>query len=427
MGDAMKLILILLMITTKASASEKNFIELWEMVQKNSDYLKSVAATRELKKLELERSKRHWLPRVMLGAQNYTTNDPGKVFFGLMGQGAVEQTDFAPATLNDPDNETFTNASLMVDLPLYEGGIKSKQAEMQTKLYESAEYADKAAKTKSYVELLQDYGMISVNSLNDKHLASLEGSLNNLLAKYKLGSKQSPVGYSGLLGLKGVLNKVQALRNGFSADSDLREEIISFKSGEKVKVKPITTLKEFLAQNAKTKKQTSSSKLKEFSLQVESYDAYADMEKARFLPQVGVFASADQYQGDRDSNTTQTVGVYLKWDLFNNDSYGRVSEARQKIKATRKHYQFAKKQEEAYRSSVERTLDKLGSNLDLIEKSLKIVNEQIEVSLKLYRQGSINGIQMAQIFDNKVDLILQKQQLEQKLIETNAKNYQLNN
>ena len=422
-----QLIIYVLFSLNSVQASEQEFMDLWEQVKQNNEELKSVESLKTLKKLELERAKRHWAPRVMIGAHNFTTNDPGKVLFGNLGQGAVEQTDFAPANINNPGQESFTQASLMIDLPFYEGGRRQAMVEMESKLYEAEETNVLVTETELYASLINDYSRLNSNQQNAKLLEQQAKEISILVKNYKIGSKQSPVGYSGLLGFKGVLNKIKAYQNAIMAESKFHQEILNFKAAGQVKTTYSGDLLTLLNRIGEGKKQSASSKLKLYQLRVESLDAYEDLEKSRFIPKVGVFSSSDYYQGDRDENQVQTIGVYIKWDLFNNESYGKLAEAKQRLKATRQHYESAKRKERSYRKVIRSNLQRLKENLRLTEESLEILNEQEKVSLRLYKRGQINGIQMAQIFNSKVDLIAQKMQVEKKIIEAVSKNYKLNN
>lgn len=69
-------------------------------------------------------------------------------------------------------------------------------------------------------------------------------------------------------------------------------------------------------------------------LKVSSLENVKDMEKARHLPRVGLFAQTNIYSGDRDTANAQAYGIYLAWDIFNSDSYGRVGEANAKFRAS---------------------------------------------------------------------------------------------
>ncbi|MBT4792832.1 MAG: hypothetical protein HON90_14755, partial [Halobacteriovoraceae bacterium] len=135
----------------------------------------------------------------------------------------------------------------------------------------------------------------------------------------------------------------------------------------------------------------------------------------------------NQYIGDRDENNVQTMGVYLKWDLFNNDSYGRVAEAKKKIISMKQKYSYAAKKESSYKKSLESALIALKKNDKTLKQTLNLLDEQTKISFKLFKRGKLSGIQMAQILNQKIDLIEQNILLEEKLITTTAQNYQLYN
>src|SRR5690606_13689079 len=72
----------------------------------------------------------------------------------------------------------------------------------------------------------------------------------------------------------------------------------------------------------------------------------AEMEKARFLPKLGVFAESQAFSGDRDMANSYTAGLYLQWSLFDPADYGKHSEALLKANASSKQLQALRQQEE---------------------------------------------------------------------------------
>lgn len=418
------LIVLLFSLNTYAM----DFQELWKQTQQNSDQISATKKLVELKKLEKERTSRHWIPRVMLGARQFNTNDPSAVLFNRLGQGEVQSADFAESEINDPGNQAFTTGNLMIDLPLYEGGMKSGMNEVNEKMYESSQYEAKAIEISSFTETLERYSTIAINEKHKKEVQKLKGEIQKLVQKYNLGSKSNPVGYSGLLGFKGLIKKSESLLNGLEAENEVKMDLLKVEAGlQSLEIKKIDNLKTFLNQTLKRNNaQAVSSQLKAMSLKVQALDGAQQIEQARFLPKLGAFANTGQYRGERGENTVQSVGVYLQWDLFNNDSYGRKTEAKVKAQRMKKQYDYYKKKESSYRKSLGFTLKQLSKNLTLIQESKKIINEQVEVSSKLYRKGRMNGIQMTQILDNKMNLIIQQKQMQERYIQTALKQYEIN-
>jgi outer membrane protein TolC len=404
----------------------QNLDQIFQDIELNNELLKSEKLTTELKKLESERAARHWLPRVMLGAQQFSTNDPGTILFNNLGQGAVEQTDFIPDTLNEPDTETFTSTRLMLDMPLYQGGVKTHQHKMRKKLHEASTQETKAKKIQLEAQALKSYALYSAYALNKSSLFQINNQVKNLISTYKLGSKNNPVGYSGLLGLKAVSQKARAMKNGLDAQQDYTNKLLTLLTNQdKVVLEKEINLVSFLKKYTITEKKIPT-QLKALSLQVESMNKLDQMERARFLPQVGIFGSLNNTTGDRDTNTTQTIGLYVKWDLFNNDSYGRLTESKTKILAMKNKLKYANSQTYKMRESLASSYSKVINNLALIEQTQSYLNEQINVSMKLFKRGKISAIEMAQVFNQKIELITQKTMTYEKMIELASQLYQLN-
>jgi len=90
-------------------------------------------------------------------------------------------------------------------------------------------------------------------------------------------------------------------------------------------------------------------------------------------------------------------------------------------------YSYAAKKESSYKKSLESALIALKKNDKTLKQTLNLLDEQTKISFKLFKRGKLSGIQMAQILNQKIDLIEQNILLEEKLITTTAQNYQLYN
>ena len=147
-------------------------------------------------------------------------------------------------------------------------------------------------------------------------------------------------------------------------------------------------------------------------LKVSSLENVKDMEKARHLPRVGLFAQTNIYSGDRDTANAQAYGIYLAWDIFNNDSYGRVGEANAKFRASEAKIEAGKKEEKIMRDQFLESKNTLEKSLVLIEDSDRILKEQTSNAMRLFRSGMLNALQLAEVINRRVDLIENKYKIE---------------
>jgi outer membrane protein TolC len=428
-----KIALTLLVISNFAmgqAPAAKSFDTLWSELYQKSYLQKSVGLEKEANDLSLSRSKRHWLPRVYVEGKWFSTNDPTQVFFTNLGQRSIQQSDFIPSDLNNPGRKNFKTGTLGLDLPLYEGGMKSSQSTMFESLVKASELEIKAKKTEEYAEFSRQYGGILLHTQNDLHLTDLLKNLEKIIANYQVGSQSNPVGYSGLLGLKGVENRIQGLLYDFDLKISNSKNWINTKAEIQGNWTPDVSqkLKDFLNQNLSQSSATSySSMMLAQEFKVRTLEDAKNMEKSRYLPRVGLFAQNNIYSGDRDTANAQAFGLYLMWDLFNNDSYGRVGEANAKAMAGQAKLEAGKQEEKIMMDQLLESKVTLEKSLVLLENSDTLLKEQTQNAMKLFRSGMLSALQLAEVINRRVDLIDNKNKAEAQYLDVYSRLYQLNN
>jgi len=431
----MKFIIIyaLLLISNIAFAQAteaKSFDSLWSELYQKSYQQKSVGLEKEANELFLSRAKRHWLPRVYVEGKWFSTNDPTQVFFTHLGQRSIQQSDFVPSDLNNPVRKDFKTAALGVDLALYEGGMKSSQTSMFESLVKASEQEMKAKKSEEYAEFSRQYGGILLHTQNEQHLIDLINNLKKIISSYQVGSQSNPVGYSGLLGLKGVENRIEGILYDFDLKISNSRKWINTKREvqENWTLDVSQKLTEFLNQNLTHSSTASySSMMLAQEFKVKTLEDVMDMEKSRYLPRVGLFAQNNIYAGDRDTASAQAYGLYLMWDLFNSDSYGRVGEANVKSMAAQAKLEAGKQEEKIMMNQLLESKTTLEKTLVLFENSDNLLKEQTQNAMKLFRSGMLSALQLAEVINRRVDLIDNKNRVEAQYLDIYSRLYQLNN
>jgi outer membrane protein TolC len=412
------------------TTATKSFEDIWSSLYQKSYQQKSAQQDKISNELTLERANRHWLPRAYVAGQWFSTNDPTQVFFSNLGQRSIQQADFIPSDLNRPGRKNFTTGTLGIDLPLYEGGMKSAQASMFDSLVKASELEVKAKRTEEYSELSRQYGGALVHAQNGALLSDLKNSLQKIISGYQVGSQSNPVGYSGLLGLKGVDNRIEGMSYEFEMKRVNAQKWIDTKTQSTENWSPDLNLhlKDFLNTNlTQTSSISYSTMMLAQELKVKTLDDAKQMEKARFLPKVGLFAQNNLYDGDRSTTTSQAYGVYLMWDLFNSDSYGRVGEANAKSMAAEAKLNASKQEEKIMLSQLLESKTTLEKNLVLLEKTDGLLKEQTVNAMKLFRSGMLSALQLAEVINRRVDLIENKNKAETQYLDVYSRLYQLNN
>ncbi|MCB9072266.1 MAG: TolC family protein [Bdellovibrionaceae bacterium] len=407
-------------------AQTLSFEDVWKQIDSQS--LAQQSAELQVQSLQesQQRASRHWLPKVYVDMKSYRTNDPGASFFGVIEQRALSNADFNAAQINNPAAATYSRGAVGLDFSLYEGGMKSNQVDMLKKSVQAQQEFSNQTKIDQYAQVGYLYGGIGVLQKTQLRLTALKTEVDNLLKKYQLGSRSNPVGYSGLLGMKSLAHRVTGLMTATQSQTSayynsLREFGVSQTNWYPETVSSQQFIDKYLFANIVPSEEQSSYKVDSLKMHARATEFAAKMERARFLPQVGAFAEGYMFKGSRDTANGYMAGLYLRWNLFNSTDYGAYKEARLRAQAMERGSQAEAQRERAERKGVVQSLQALKENLDLMTDSDKLLDEQVKTTRTLFKNGSINALQMAEVLNRRADLIAQLNDIELKLLESASK------
>lgn len=395
--------------------------EVWKRVVANSEQQQANQLTTDSVQIKKDRSERHWYPKVYLDMKSYRTSDPGANFFGLIEQKSVQQSDFVPAAINQPDTQTFTRGALGLDLPLYEGGAQVAVAEMNEHSLKAQVSSQRYSKIGDFSEVAKAYGTVGLYQQQKQKIEEIFQYLQKVESRYQVGNKSNPVGYSGLLGMKSLINRIKGVMDQYQASVAAQYDqvvAIGYK-GEKWRPNNFNTL-EFINQNFSVDSSRRSAMISQVQESTLAHSKMTNLEKAKFLPQVGAFAESYQFRGSRDTAGGSTVGLYLRWSLLNPSEVGAVQEARLKTQATEKSALALEQREMSEAKILSEQRSTLVRNLKLMEDSQKLLTEQTVVAEGLFKNGSINALQFVETLNRRVDLILQETDLNENLLKVSA-------
>ncbi len=423
-------ILMAFVLSSNVFAKDMQFENLWQNINSNSKALKASSEQVEASKLNLSRSEKHWLPKLYMAGQSYITNDSGAYMFGLLSQRKIEQADFNPATLNEPGSNHFIKGALGINLPLYEGGMKESIRKASSFQFESKKSEDGKNKVEYYSEIAKNYFvLVSLNS-QKLELKKVSNNLELIISKYQIGNKGNMVGYSGLLGLKSLRNRLSAINDENTAKTtayskalnELAElnDTLSFTGSENIQ----QLLKEYLASNDSY---SPSNKIKSFQYNALAASEVVGAEKSRNLPRIGAFAEGNVFNGKRDTATGYATGLYINWNLFSGDDVGASNEAVHNSYAA-KYYAEAMSQKEKIEFDAQNTMEEtLVKTLGTLEDSQKLLDEQMIIANNLFKNGMISALQLVEVLNRRIDLVNSKTEVETKLVEAKAKKITLTN
>ena len=400
---------------------EFGFRQLLELTQKNDLRVQAAHHDADAARIGEVRASRHWYPQVFVSGRLFSTTDPGASFMYQLQQRKIDAGDFLPSSLNQPGINTFGQASIGIDFPLYEGGAKLAAHRAMSSEAESKDWEYRAQSLRSYAQVASDYASLLVLLEQRTQLLDLRNNVNGILEKYSIGSKSNPVGYSGLLGLKNLLNRIE----GVLSENEVRRTS---------RVSSVRTLVGQLPDVWRPKNERARAFLdsalvdsNQIPAAVEASRRGADSasfaiqgERSRLLPRVGIFSKADLYQGGRATAMSATSGAYLQWNLFSAPQVAAVDQASQVALGSQKRAEALQIQMDndakAARSGIQATL----KGLSLLDESAGLLEEQTRIAKDLFREGSINALQLVEVLNRRADWVITRVDAEMNLVQMRA-------
>ncbi len=401
--------------------------DLADQVLTQSPHLKAQKSALQASEQRHARAQMHWAPRLGLNATALTTNDPGANLFGRIGQRSLVSTDFSPALINQPGFNGFQMVNLGLNLPLYEGGRRTHALSATEKEVKIQQLQLEATERAVMKDLIFDYGALVIVQGAEQKLIALKSTLQKILAQYRIGNSTNPVGYSGQLGLKGVLNRIEAALLGLEVEKKSAQISLNQKIGqpgqalipsEASVTELISKNREYLDVPLNPSDLSLGDQISELKAEITEVSKKAEW--ARYLPQFGVFGQQGWINGSRNVANATTAGVYLQWSLFDPEHYSRLSEA----DAESKKESFLK---DAFQETVSIQKQQINEQEHALEKTLhllsendQILAEQTKVASRLYQSGSITALQLSEVYNRRADFILNFKETEQRWIQVKS-------
>jgi len=251
----------------------------------------------------------------------------------------------------------------------------------------------------------------------------LKTQIQSILDHYTIGNKSNPVGYSGLLGLKNLMNRLAGLsaQNG-SQTQTLRGQI-ALKAGnlpEGWAPSPMPVA-DFLTQTLPPPpdKQIPAYVQSALSRAVAA-EKIKGAQTAALLPKVALFGQGSLENGNRATGTSYTAGAYLQWDLLDVPNWDRGAQADSDALAAQAGAESARQQSESEQIDAGETQKALQVNLELMDQSSRLLDEQTETARNLFKDGSINALQLVEVLSRRADLITARAQAERGLVQAHV-------
>ncbi len=425
-----KILTVLLMLSWNAYANEE-FEKIWKSIETKSLALKASTESVSASELNQKRMGNHWLPTVYATGSSYLTNDPGANMFGLLSQRSIEQVDFMPDKLNHPGSNLFTKGAIGINMPLYEGGMKSSIAKASEFQYEAKKFEKSSVNVQLYGEVAKSYFTLKSLDRFSDDIGKVKNTVDAIIGKYQIGSKSNQLGYSGLLGLKSLKNRILAITDETNAKHEAYLKALNELNGEKISLSHrdggsfLPDVNKYMPTSQN--EYVESDKVKALNQNAKAATEIIGAEKSRNLPRVGVFAEGDAFNGKRKTATAFTTGLYLNWNLFSGTDHGAGDEAIHNSHAAKYFAEASSQKEKMEFNSLTEMESTLVKTLDTLGESQKLLDEQTVVANNLFKNGMINALQLTEVLARRIDLLKSKSDVELNLVETKAKKIQIMN
>ncbi|TGK42026.1 TolC family protein, partial [Leptospira gomenensis] len=245
------------------------------------------------------------------------------------------------------------------------------------------------------------------------------------LSNYRLANRSNPVGFSGFLSLKTLQNLLEISKKEQETLRSAAEEQLRFMTEdlpEDFRPSKTPLLKfadEFLPlPNPQNSGNTDLSEV--YRLRSEEAKEAVKVERAKFLPKIAAFAESYTYDGSRDRANAYNAGLFLRMNLLDPSDLGAVDQAKADLDVVRKKAEETKLREESHFRILIVKERNILENLNSIYDSMRIQEEQLRISSKLFREGTLSAPQMATSFSKSAELLRMKSDSESEYLKTRA-------
>lgn len=392
------------------------FLDVWSLVKENALSEKASFLELEAIQIEKERISHESAPRIYLDVRAFSTDDPAVSFMSILGQREIRTGDFASESLNYPGYQFYQKATLGADWNLYDGGLRSARLRSEEKALLAKTYGAQYDTLNLYHETLLLFGTFKIFQNESSQFESLSDTTRNLLGNYRIGVKRNPLGYSGLLGLKSVANRIKAA----ISENDSRIRLVKntleergaglpkrwIPAKESGKESILTFADDYLKQNENSFAEKKSPRAEMMFAEAQASELQIEREKAKTRPQVGLFSEGYLADGNRDAAASYVMGLYLRWNLLNPETYRKTDQARISASALKARAEDLQLQEKIEYENASLSASALRQRIALLEENTALLEEQLKTSQKLYASGSINVLQLVEVINQNLDLTI---------------------
>ncbi|WP_420579701.1 TolC family protein [Reichenbachiella sp.] len=399
------MILVLGFVQSVSAQGRKpmNLEEVVALVQQQNWDLKKMNQQIGMTASDLKSANSVFLPSINFTETFTNTTDPVLAFGTKLGQSAIEQSDFNPALLNNPDNISNFNTSINIEQPLFNlDGMYGRKAAL--KQSEASMY-DKAWVQKMIVIKAKSlYYQLVLTIQAEEVLAHLKSASE---ANYKVAQDlfdQGVITRADVLGAELRVKQVESerLRAQHQVVNVNAQLLLHMGEVEVYQIDPTDPIPKTEKGNALLTEFNLSEQradLKAMKLKAEAAGFSYQSQKGSFVPRVNAFGrysiNDPKFLGTQADN--YLLGVQLKWDVFQG---GKQIGSTQKANYQKQHAQIAY---EESRSRADFELQQLKNDFELAIRQVELAKLSADQARALHQ---IRQDRFAQGLEKTSDLLM---------------------
>jgi len=368
------------------------------MLDENNLELKISHFTEQMKAYEAKVAKGHSYGKLDVTLAGMRSNDAGNVFgfklqsrdatFGDFGLAEFDQSGktnplpVAPKTLNYPGSLSHYQTKFSYMLPLYAGGKLSEYENITSAMQRMSQYDTQKLLNEKVFQTKKSFYDIS---LVNQYIFNLSKIIKNISHLERIVKSMNKEGYAqniDILEVQARKAEAESMYNQAKLNKDLAYQFLTFllntqvdsiKSVNDMAPMPYIDTEEIESNNIDIQKALLGLQITQMALNVE---------KANYYPTVGAFAeygSANkELWKDFFDKDSYTVGVQLKWNLFN----GGIDKAN--LERAQVNYLKVQNQVALAKSGINLKVKKLQTEILSENADIESFNKQLKFAKKVY-------------------------------------------
>ncbi len=390
-----------------------------EMLKKENLELKIAKFNARMKKLEAEAVEGMNYGKADLTLNALRSNDAGNVFgfklqsreatfadfgfadfMGAIGQGAAQSggnfgvftqglaqnsgniLSIAPEDLNYPGARSHFLTKLSYMLPLYTGGKLTEYGRISNMLYKMSKLDHKKVLNAKIYETKKAFYDIS---LVENYIYNLRKIIKNINTLERVVRSMQKEGYAqeiDLLEVQARKAEAESMYNQAKLNRELAYQFLSFLLNHDVaSIKTVNTLAT-MPRVSRTALEANNLDIQKAKLGLQITEHAVELEKSRFLPEVGAFAeygSADNsLWNDFTDKDFYTVGVKVSWNIFNG------GQDEKKMEQAKVNYLKTRDQVELARKGIALKAKKLRTEILSTDADIRSYQKQLRFARRVY-------------------------------------------